>query len=321
MVRKHGHLIGLFFVFAGLVACKTAADPKACEQFSNKVCTKSGEQSSACQTIKQASELLSPAACSAALADVELTLSKVNEKRAACDQLVTKLCADLGDSTDSCKLVKDKTPEFPPERCSQMMEQYDKVLADLQRREQANKPLDAEKQALLAEGDAPSFGAEDAKVTLVEFSDFQCPYCSRAATATAEIKEKYKDKIRFIFRQFPLSFHQNAKLAAQAALAANAQGKFWEFHDLAFANQKSLDRASLEGYAKTVGLDVGRFKADLDKGTYQAQVEADTKLGESVFVSGTPTMFLNGKRVDNPTDAAAIASLIDEELASDVKAD
>ena len=119
-----------------------------------------------------------------------------------------------------------------------------------------------------------------------------------------------------MFRQFPLNFHPNAKTAAEASLAANAQGKFWEFHDAMFANQQALDRASLEKYAEKAGLDVARFKKELDEGKWSAQVEADMKLAEDIGVSGTPTMLVGTKRVPNPTDPAAVMKLVDQELGS-----
>src|SRR6185369_13711414 len=155
----------------------------------------------------------------------------------------------------------------------------------------ANKPLAPELQASIAKGNAGAFGPADAKVTVVEFSDFQCPYCSRAATAVDQVKEKYGTRVRFVFRQFPLPMHENARGAAEAALAANAQGKFWQFHDKAFQNQGKLTRDGLEGIAKDAGLDVPAFKKALDSKTFAADVDADVKLGESVAVNGTPTMF------------------------------
>ena len=106
-----------------------------------------------------------------------------------------------------------------------------------------------------------------------------------------------------------------ARGAAEAALAANAQGKFWEFHDQLFKNQQALDRPQLEEHAKKSGLDVTQFKKSLDEKKFGDQVEADMKLGEKVQVQGTPTMFLNGARVENPTDFTALASLIDAALA------
>ncbi|TNF25585.1 MAG: DsbA family protein [Deltaproteobacteria bacterium] len=236
--------------------------------------------------------------------------------RKGCDELVGKLCKDLGEDTETCAMVKRETPKFPPERCAQFLKQYDQVLADLQRMEAKNKPLAAEQLAKISADDAYSFGPKDAKVTVVEFSDFQCPYCSRAANVVEQLKEKYSDKVHFVFRHFPLSFHQNAHLASQAAMAANEQGKFFEFHSKMFENQRALERADLEKYATELGLDMDKFKAALDNGTFKDAVDADIKLGESVAVDGTPTLFINGKRAANPTDFTAVQAMIDAALAN-----
>ena len=163
----------------------------------------------------------------AGINDMTVTKEKIAAMGAKCDELVKKLCTDLGPETQTCSMVTEKTKQFPPDRCVQMLGQYKQVLAELQRMEAQNKPLSPEVAAELAAGDVASFGSKDAKVTVVEFSDFECPYCTRAANATNEIKKKYGDKVRVVFRHFPLSFHKNAHLAAQASMAANAQGKFW----------------------------------------------------------------------------------------------
>ncbi len=197
-----------------------------------------------------------------------------------------------------------------------MLGQVDEIVVDLKKQELANQPLTAELTAKVAAGDAPSFGPADAKVTVVEFSDFQCPYCSRAASVTTQVKEKYGTKVRFVFRQYPLSFHDNAQVAAEASLEAHKQGKFWEFHDKMFANQGALDRSSLEGYAKELKLDVTKFKGALDGKAHGAQVKSDLDLGNEVAVQGTPTMFINGKRVENPTDFGAVSEAIDAALGS-----
>ncbi len=128
------------------------------------------------------------------------------------------------------------------------------------------------------------------------------------------MKEKYPN-VRFVFRQFPLSFHKNAHLAAQAAAAAGEQGKFWEYHDLLFKNQKALTRPDLEKYAKELNLNMAKFNKALDEKTHAASVDADMKLGGTVAVQGTPTMFVNGKRVANPTNAAVVSKDIDAALA------
>jgi protein-disulfide isomerase len=289
---------------------------EACQAYVDALCEKVGKQAPTCQTVTQAAELLSPAACNAAKRDIKYTTDKVAEKRKSCDTLVSRLCGELGKTTETCKMVETHTKNFPPERCKMMLERYPEVLADLKRMEDQNKPLPADKQALIAKNDAPSVGPENAKVTIVEFSDFQCPFCSKAATATTDLKKKYADKVRIVFRQFPLNFHDKAHVASQAALAAHAQGKFWEFHDKAFANQSALDRPALEKYAQELGLKMDEFKKALDDKKFAPAVDADLELGKQVNVQGTPTMFINGKRVQNPTDVEAVSKTIDEALKS-----
>jgi protein-disulfide isomerase len=294
---------------------KKPVSPKACEEFSTRICKETGDGSGTCTSLKSALELMTPEACSVAVANVDFSLKKLGEQRKKCDELTSKLCKEIGEKTDTCTMVRNTTKSFTPERCGQMMEHYAEVVADLKRQEERSKPLSPEQMAKLTTRPAvPAFGPADAKVKIVEFSDFQCPFCSRAATAVHDLKAKYGDKVHFVFLQFPLSFHQNAHGAAEAALAAHAQGKFWEFHDKLFANQKSLERPALEGYAKELGLNVADFKKALDDKTYAATVDAEQKLGEEVAVDGTPTMFLNGKRVKNPTDLTELSKEIDEAL-------
>jgi protein-disulfide isomerase len=293
-----------------------ASGKAACGAYASQLCEATGKESPTCAAVTTTTDLLPASACSAALKEVKYSLTKLGEKRKACDELVTKLCDAIGKETESCKMVTTQTQQFPPERCEQMLPKLPEIVTELKKREEANKPLGAEAQALIAGGNAPAFGSAGAKVTIVEFSDFECPYCSRAADVTKQIKEKYGDKVRFVFRQFPLSFHKNAKLAAEASLAANAQGKFWQFHDLLFANQQQLDAASLNEHAKKAGLNMVAFKASLDKHEFAATVDADTQLGEQVSVQGTPTMFINGARVANPTDFDALSAEIDKALGS-----
>jgi len=167
-------------------------------------------------------------------------------------------------------------------------------------------------------GDGPSFGSKNAPVTIVEFSDFQCPFCSRVVPTLKKIKETYKDKVRVVWRNYPLPFHNDAKPAAEAALAAHAQGKFWEMHDKMFENQRALDRASLEKYAGEIGIDVSRFKQDLDSGRYKAQVEADFSYGNSLPGGGmgTPTFFINGRKIAGAYPFEKFDSMIKEALAA-----
>jgi protein-disulfide isomerase len=163
-------------------------------------------------------------------------------------------------------------------------------------------------------GNAPSKGPKSAPVQIVEFSDFQCPFCGRVVPTVKQIEDKYGNKIHFAFRNFPLPFHQHAQLAAEAGEAANAQGKFWEMHDKMFANQQALDRASLEKYAGEIGLDVNKFKADLDSGKYKDAINKDVEYAKTVNVNGTPAFFINGHFINGAMPFEAFAQVIDAEL-------
>ena len=295
---------------AGVAAA--AAGP--CQKFATALCEKAGKESESCQAVTASADIISPDACTVALKDIAYSLKKLGDANKSCEDLVGKLCAAVGPTSETCNMVKTQTKSFPASRCKSMLEHVPEITVDLKKMEAANQPLAPEVAANIAKGKAPSFGPEDAKVTVVEFSDFQCPYCSRAATVVDQVKEKYGTRVRFVFRQFPLPMHENARGAAEAALAANAQGKFWEFHDKLFQNQGKLTRDGLEAFAKEAGLNVGEFKKALDGKTFAADVDSDVKLGESVAVQGTPTMFINGARVQNPTSFEAIAAQIDGAL-------
>ncbi|MHC4838975.1 MAG: DsbA family protein, partial [Planctomycetota bacterium] len=119
---------------------------------------------------------------------------------------------------------------------------------------------------ILPVGSSYAQGSDKALVTIIEFSEFQCPFCARVLPTMNKIKETYGDKVRIVFKHNPLPFHKDAPLASEAALAAGEQGKFWEMHDKLFENQKKLKRADIDGYAQEIGLDMAKFKADLDSG-------------------------------------------------------
>jgi protein-disulfide isomerase len=297
---------------SAVTAAVTAAGP--CAKYAAALCDKAGKESELCQALTTTADILSPAACTAGLGDLAFSIKKLGAQGKPCDELVGKLCAEVGPTSETCNMVKTQTQQFPASRCKSMLEHMPEIVADLKKMEQANKPLSAEVAANIAKGKGPSFGPENAKVTVVEFSDFQCPYCSKAADVVDQVKQKYGDRVHFVFRQFPLPMHPNARGAAEAALAANAQGKFWEFHDKLFKNQGQLSREGLEGFAKDVGMNVPQFKKALDGKTYAADVDSDVKLGESVAVQGTPTMFINGARVQNPTSIETVSGQIESAL-------
>jgi protein-disulfide isomerase len=282
-----------------------------CGEYAEELCKVVNSNSTTCRSVKTTLELMPEAACKAGLADLGFSKGKFKEIKKVCDDLVEKICKGIGPETKSCEMVRNQTKNFPPDRCKSMTAQIPRIVADLKKREEMNKPLDEEKQKMIAEGSGPAFGPKNSKIVLVEFSDFECPYCSRGATALNEIKKKYANKVRVVFRQFPLSFHKKAHLAAQASLAAHEQGKFWEYHDLLFKNQKAIARDDLEKYARDLGLDAAKFNNALENGTYKKAVDDDINLGKKVNVRGTPSLFLNGDRVENPSDSKDLCEKID----------
>ncbi len=157
-------------------------------------------------------------------------------------------------------------------------------------------------------------GPDKAPVTIVEFSDYQCPYCSRAEATVQDVVKKYGDKIRLVYRDYPLSFHQNAQVAAEASECAKDQGKFWEMHGAMFANQAKLAAADLIETAGGLGLDKDKFKACLDSGKKKAEVQKDFQDGQKYGVSGTPTFFVNGIKLVGARDVASFSEIIDQEL-------
>jgi protein-disulfide isomerase len=164
-------------------------------------------------------------------------------------------------------------------------------------------------------GDSPSHGPARAPVTIVEFSDFQCPFCGRAYQTLNDVEKKYEGKVKVVFKQNPLPFHQHAELAAEASLAAGEQGKFWEMYDLMFKNQQHLERADLEKYAEQAGLDMNRFKSALDSNKFKDKVQAELKQGQAVGVTGTPTFVINGHKLVGAQPIDAFSKVIDDALA------
>jgi protein-disulfide isomerase len=157
-------------------------------------------------------------------------------------------------------------------------------------------------------------GPDDALVTIVEFSDFQCPFCAKEAPVLAAVHKKYGDQVRIIYRHMAMSFHRYSSIAAEAGVAAAEQGKFWAFHDQAFAHFGHLTRADLEDFAKAAGLDLVAFRAALDDRRYRDAVIAETAAAEALGIDGTPTMFLNGQPVSGARDEASLEKLVDAML-------
>lgn len=166
-------------------------------------------------------------------------------------------------------------------------------------------------------GKAPVTGGKDAKVTIVEFSDFQCPFCAKGADVLNALKKKYGNKIKVAFKNFPLPFHNHAEDAAVAGLCANEQGSdyFWKMHDQMFANQDSLDNEGLKKIAKKIGLKSDQFEKCLSEKKYLEQVKSDMEEGRKIKVKSTPTFFINGQLINGAQPIEVFSEIIDEELA------
>jgi protein-disulfide isomerase len=161
----------------------------------------------------------------------------------------------------------------------------------------------------------PAKGPESAPITIVEFSDFQCPYCFRANASLKAVEEKYPGKVRLVFRNFPLTqIHPNAAKAAEAASCANDQGKFWQMHDRLFANQTKLSVPELKQHATDIGLEAAAFETCLDSGKHTADWKKTVDEGQKYGLSGTPSFFINGRLIVGAQPLDGFAQIIDDEL-------
>jgi len=163
-------------------------------------------------------------------------------------------------------------------------------------------------------GRAPR-GNAGAAVEVIEFSDFQCPFCLRAQPTVEQVLKTYGDKIKFVYRHYPLQNHPAARPAAEASACAEVQGKFWEYHDRLFANPTKLSDADLKAHATALGLDTATFNACVDNHQQKPGVDADMAAAEAVGVTGTPAFFINGRSIEGAQPFESFKRIIDEELA------
>jgi protein-disulfide isomerase len=163
-------------------------------------------------------------------------------------------------------------------------------------------------------GGAPSIGPQNASITLVEFSDFQCPYCAAAAPELTAVLKAYPTQVKLIFKEYPLETHSQAALAAAAAVAAHKQGKFWPMYDAMFAARDDLSRDNLMVLAQKNGLDLKRFQTDLDSTEVKEAITRDVQDGDRAGVAGTPTLFIDGQKYNGPIDLQSLKPVVDAEL-------
>jgi protein-disulfide isomerase len=161
---------------------------------------------------------------------------------------------------------------------------------------------------------APAKGPANARITLVEFSDFQCPYCVRAVVHLNAIMKAMPNDVRLVYKQYPLDTHSQAALASRASIAAHAQGKFWPMHDKLYANAKLINRDNILLWAKGLGLDMSKFTDAMDSAAVKMLVDREIEEGDRVGVNGTPTVFVNGKKYQGALDPGAFLPILEKEL-------
>ena len=214
---------------------------------------------------------------------------------------------------------ENKSPQWPPYDMAkaQLLPVLNReALLDRLRKNEPVKILLEPKRMVVDSSGHPSIGSKNAPITMVEFEDFQCPYCKASENTVKQVRAKYGNKVRLVHMDFPLSFHSHSMDAANAARCANDQGKFWQFRDSLFANQGKLAPADLKATAKTLGMNTTQFDECFDKGKHEAEIKKDLAEGEKAGVDGTPGFFIDGRPLVGAQPLDKFSQIIDDEIAS-----
>ena len=231
-----------------------------------------------------------------------------------CTELAQRLCAHFGNESDMCAFIERQSARFSDENCRTKLGQFERNVVDLSKYQEARKEVSEATQKSF-HSDAPAVGLAGAPVVLTVFCDFDAADCARLSPLHNFVKNLYPDRVRLVYRQFPLSKHAGAHLVAEASLAAAGQGKFWDYSDVLFSNQQDHSRSALDRYAKGVGLQMKEYRRALDEHAYLADVVADKEFGKSLFVSEIPAVFANGRPVAVPYGAVELAQIVEEAVA------
>lgn len=208
--------------------------------------------------------------------------------------------------------VKESISQYMNRRAAQNA--HDTLIAQLKK--DAKVEISLEPPRVVVEGgDNPSKGPKNAPITIIEFTDYECPFCGRVRPTIAQVMDKYKDQVRYVLRDYPLPFHGNAKKAAEAAHCAGDQNKYWEMSKVLFQNQKALSATDLKKYAKDISLNQDKFDKCLDSGKYAKKVDENQAAGGKVGVNGTPAFFINGIPLSGAQPLDSFTVIIDAELA------
>jgi protein-disulfide isomerase len=225
---------------------------------------------------------------------------------------VQKLYDDNKDELEGQTLEQLRPQLIQYLKQQRMAERHQQFLEELRKKYKATTTLQPP-VVQVSDGGRPARGPASAPVTIIEFSDYECPFCKRASSTVAEVLRHYGDKVRFVHRDFPLNFHQHARLAAEAAACAHAQGKFWEYHDRLW-KAEDLSESGLKSLAKETGLDATKFDECLQKKPHTAAIDRDIEDGTAAGVNGTPAFFINGRMLSGAQPFEAFKQVIDEEL-------
>lgn len=227
------------------------------------------------------------------------------------DEIKAVYEASKGKNTQPLNKVRDQIAGYL--RQNQIKKLRSDLIAKLRAEKEVRLFMDAPRVEIDIKG-APSTGPKRAKVTLVEFSDYQCPFSGRARSTVMQLLDNYKDKIRYVYRDFPLSFHRESQKAHEAAHCAGDQGKYFEYSRKLFANQKKLSIKHLKSYAKELGLNSKKFNKCLDSGEHADDVKHSIEVGSLAGVSGTPAFFINGIPLTGAQPMVAFTEIIESEL-------
>lgn len=226
-------------------------------------------------------------------------------KRLALALVVTSACAtasEVDELRENQRRLQDR------------IEQLEKRALDGEKRARAARGPDPDKVYDVPVGTSPSTGRDNAPITIVEFGEFQCPFCARVQPTLRRLRQAYGDDIRIVWKHNPLPFHDRAMPAARASQCAHAQDRFWPMHDALFASPDALSDDAIMEAATSLGLDEGAFRACLVDTTTNERIQADVKLAMELGARGTPSFFINGRSLQGAQPYEAFAALIDEEL-------
>jgi protein-disulfide isomerase len=255
------------------------------------------------------------------LLEVEAEARGLSPEQLVAEAVERNLSEPTAAAVDSFYLAREITlpKDSIAPRIRQFLKQEQRVRAaqalldSLQEKYSVKNYLEPQRVEVAATG--PSKGPEDAPVTIVEFADFECPYCVRIVPSLERLEETYGDKVRLVFRQFPLNnIHRYAQKAAEASLCADEQNRFWEMHDVMFEEQGALGLDELKEKAVRLGMDSQQFDACLDSSKYADQVAADFDAARRLGLTGTPAMFINGRFLSGAQPYELIARIVDDEL-------